>query len=533
MRKQKTILTLIILLALIPCFSSFSQISPGDLSQVHSQLEGMSNCTQCHTLGAKVSNEKCLACHTEIKDRLDQNKGYHSYTGVKDKSCVSCHNDHHGRTFEIIRFEKEKFDHQQAGYALNGAHSKKTCADCHKSEFIKDPKVKNKKYATYLGLSTECLSCHTDYHQNSLSKTCTECHGFDAFKPALKFDHNKSRFPLVGKHQGVECLKCHKTEIKDGKSYQKFAGISYSNCTSCHTDIHKNLFGQDCRQCHNEESFHNIQGISNFDHNKTNFKLEDKHQAVTCKSCHKTALTDPVKHERCSDCHADYHNQQFSRPENTPDCSTCHSTKGFKGSSYTIDQHNTGIFPLEGAHLATPCFACHLKSEKWNFREIGLRCNDCHPDIHATYLDQKYYPGSDCKSCHSTNWWSDIRFDHGITGFLLEGAHVKQTCRTCHFTKDDSGKINQRFSGLTSKCADCHKDIHAGQFEVEGLTECARCHGFENWKAGKFDHNTARFILDGRHKNVECIKCHKPNLVNGVSVVQYKLNEFKCESCHR
>jgi uncharacterized paraquat-inducible protein A len=53
----------------------FSQISPGELSQAHAHLEGMSKCTQCHTLGDKVSNIKCLACQTEIKERIDQQKG--------------------------------------------------------------------------------------------------------------------------------------------------------------------------------------------------------------------------------------------------------------------------------------------------------------------------------------------------------------------------------------------------------------------------------------------------------------------------
>ena len=49
----------------------FSQISPGELAKVHAHLEGMSNCTQCHSLGAKVSNEKCLDCHKEVKTGCD------------------------------------------------------------------------------------------------------------------------------------------------------------------------------------------------------------------------------------------------------------------------------------------------------------------------------------------------------------------------------------------------------------------------------------------------------------------------------
>ena len=57
---------------------AYSQISPGDLAEAHAHLEGMSNCTECHTLGEKVSNDKCLECHTLLKDRVDNKLGYHS-----------------------------------------------------------------------------------------------------------------------------------------------------------------------------------------------------------------------------------------------------------------------------------------------------------------------------------------------------------------------------------------------------------------------------------------------------------------------
>jgi nitrate/TMAO reductase-like tetraheme cytochrome c subunit len=533
MRTRIRIFASIMILTAICGYHGFAQISPGDLSDVHSQLEGMSNCTQCHSLGDKVSDDKCLACHTEIKERIDQNKGYHSSSEVRGKSCFTCHNDHHGKTFEIIRFEKNQFNHDLAGYKLLGAHSKKACEACHKPEYIKDQKIKNKKYHSYLGLHTDCLACHADYHENTLSKNCTDCHDYEAFKPALKFDHNNTKFKLVGKHAAVSCTKCHKFEIKDGREVKKFVVIPFASCTNCHTDVHKNQFGPDCRQCHNEESFHTIQGMADFDHNKTRFPLVDKHQTISCKLCHKTALTDPVKHDRCSDCHIDYHTNQFSKQGITPDCSACHSTKGFAGSSYTIEKHNESVFPLEGAHLATPCFACHQKTEKWNFREIGIRCSDCHTDIHDSYIDKKYYPEANCKNCHSVVKWSEINFDHATTDFPLAGAHLNQTCRTCHFIKNSDGNVNQRFFSLTSNCTDCHKDVHAAQFENNGVTNCTQCHGFDNWKNSKFDHNTARFVLDGRHKDVACIKCHKPVQAGDLTYIQYKLNDFKCEDCHQ
>jgi hypothetical protein len=129
-----------------------------------------------------------------------------------------------------------------------------------------------------------------------------------------------------------------------------------------------------------------VKGVKNFDHNKTNFKLEEKHLGVNCKLCHKTKFTDPLKYARCTDCHVDYHNRQFAKDDVSPDCSQCHTVKGFTLFSYTMEQHNLGKFPLQGAHAAIPCFACHKKQEKWSFRKIGINCNDCHTDIHQSFI---------------------------------------------------------------------------------------------------------------------------------------------------
>ncbi len=141
---------------LLSCFKLSAQISPGDLSVPHSQLEGLSNCTKCHVLGNKVSSEKCLACHTEIKERITLQKGYHASTDLKGKECIVCHSDHHGKNFRMIRFDTAKFDHNLTGYTLSVPHSKKQCADCHNAKFISDQKIKTRK-DTYLGLSTGCL----------------------------------------------------------------------------------------------------------------------------------------------------------------------------------------------------------------------------------------------------------------------------------------------------------------------------------------------------------------------------------------
>jgi hypothetical protein len=530
---MKTIIKycLIFLVILFAEKGTFAQISPGDLCEAHAHLEGMTNCTLCHILGDKVTDEKCLDCHKELKARIEQNKGYHVSSEVKGKTCVSCHNDHHGRKFEVVRFAKDKFDHKLTGYILEGAHAKKECKDCHKVENIANQEIKKKKF-TYLGLGTECLSCHEDQHQKTLSSNCLDCHNYDKFKPAPAFDHEKAKFKLVGKHQSVACEKCHKIETKNGKNFQVFTGIKFQNCVACHADVHENKFGQDCKKCHNEQSFHEIKGIGNFDHNKTAFKLEGLHQAVSCVKCHKGNLTDPLKHEKCTDCHTDYHEKQFVKEGKSPDCIECHSVNGFVGSSYTIEKHALNNFPLKGAHLATPCFVCHKKQVKWSFKQIGNQCVDCHENIHKSFIDEKYYPNADCKVCHTENQWPEVNFDHSKTPYPLEGAHKDQDCHECHFKIGTDGETHQQFAGLQKQCSNCHKDSHRNQFEKNGVTDCMACHEKISWDVNQFDHNKTRFKLEGKHANVACKDCHKETIEGDSKFVLYKINEFKCEDCH-
>ncbi|MBK7215367.1 MAG: cytochrome C [Bacteroidales bacterium] len=510
-----------------------SQISPGDLAKVHSHLEGMSNCTKCHILGEKVSNDKCLACHTELKSRISSNKGYHSSAEVKGKQCASCHSDHHGVNFQIIRFDKTKFNHALTGYKLIGAHSKKKCEDCHKPQYIKDAKIKAKKY-TFLGMGTDCLSCHTDYHQKSLSSNCTDCHDNEKFKPATKFSHQKSGFKLTGKHQDVPCAECHKTSMRSGVKYQEFKGVKYANCTNCHKDAHDNKFGQKCSECHNTESFAAVGGVKNFDHSKTDFNLEGKHQAVSCKSCHKIKLTTPLLHKHCTDCHVDYHEKQFVKNGVSPDCSECHSVQGFKGSSFTIEKHNSSGFSLKGAHLATPCISCHKKETKWKFKEIGKNCKDCHENIHTGKISEKYYPEENCENCHTNNRWNQVEFDHKTTQFILEGAHETKTCRDCHFNKEVKGHANQAFKDLSMNCSDCHTDTHNQQFDENGKTDCKKCHNSIAFKPTvSFDHNKSQFPLDGKHSGLPCEKCHQPVTIGEATFILYKTKKIKCEDCHQ
>lgn len=607
---QLSVFRLVWLVGFIVC-SEFvlGQISPGKLSKAHSHLEGMSQCTQCHILGDKVSDQKCLDCHADLKRSIQANKGYHVSYEVKPKNCISCHSEHHGLKFEMIRFDQKTFNHRLTGYELEGAHKSKDCRDCHKPEYIQNTELK-KNAKTFLGLDTKCLTCHADYHQKTLSGDCAKCHNFEKFKPAIKFNHQKSDFPLAGAHQKLDCAACHKKEIRNGKEFQKFADLEFKSCVACHKDEHKGRFGNNCKACHTEESFHKIktstsfnhsltgftlegkhkvldcrkchdnregtQGqfkefvslrkpdcinchkdvhegkfgedckkchhqesfhiskrLDQFDHSLTKFPLEGKHQAVDCKKCHKAgSMTDPVAYDACKKCHEDYHKGEFNSNGSYNDCAACHSVTGFTESTFGFEHHQKSAFPLTGAHLAVECKSCHHKGDRWNFRKIGNLCKDCHKDPHEGVLDPKFYESNQCTSCHIDESWTQINFDHGKTNFTLEGKHLQTSCRKCHFNQEKNGTFTQKFNNKEKQCVHCHENPHGQQFNQGGVTDCARCHGFNGWDNKNFNHDNARFKLEGEHKVVSCARCHEPMIVDNRKVINYRNGKLECKDCH-
>ncbi|WP_430932231.1 hypothetical protein [Saccharicrinis sp. 156] len=522
---------LLLLGLLLQALNSYAQLSPGELSKVHAHLEGLANCTKCHVLNQKETTSKCLECHTEIQSLIDQGKGYHASSKVESKKCAKCHGEHFGRNFEITRFDKDKFNHDLSGYKLEGKHNVINCTECHKQDLITHKISKKKSGISYLGLGTECLSCHADFHQSTLSNSCLDCHNQDSFRPAPGFDHAQTHYPLIGKHQTVDCEQCHPIITQNDQEFQKFSGINYANCTDCHTDIHNGKFGNDCRKCHSEFSFHQVKGLDSFNHDMTNFPLKGRHQYIDCRDCHTQSLTATLKHGRCNDCHSDYHERQFAKKGASPDCAECHTVEGFAPSTYTIEKHNFTDFPLEGAHLATPCIACHKTETGWNFTFAENKCIRCHDNFHQDVLPEKYLPENNCQCCHTVIKWSEIQFDHNQTNYQLQGRHQEVSCRNCHFSEDENG-LNQQFSGMDPSCVTCHTDIHFKQFIENGENKCERCHVFTSWKPEKFDHNNTRFVLDGKHATLECYRCH--TLTDGLveNYIVYKFDDISCSKCH-
>ena len=108
-----------------------------------------------------------------------QHRGLHSTyptAGKPGEACVKCHSDHNGENFALLHWDPtpKGFDHTKTGYMLDGKHVGVNCRQCHQAKnipassrgFLAQPQKDLSQ--TYLGLSTQCATCHEDKHQGRL-----------------------------------------------------------------------------------------------------------------------------------------------------------------------------------------------------------------------------------------------------------------------------------------------------------------------------------------------------------------------------
>jgi hypothetical protein len=559
-------------------FASFSaaQISPGPLARPHQDLEGATHCIDCHKLAGGKGAFRCLECHTEIAERLNEHKGLHFSYGLppgSSQECIKCHSDHNGIDFPIVKWDIKTFDHKQTGYVLEGKHAGVECKKCHTPEHIaakERPLIKMKDLSrTFIGTSELCGTCHKDFHNGRLGPKCESCHNFTDWKNvAGTFDHSKTRYPLTGQHQQVKCEKCH-TPGPDGKP--RYSGIPFGKCDDCHKDPHHGSFTQSCATCHTTSSWKRVtRGLEeNFDHSKTKYPLEGKHKTVECDACHANGdFKKELLFAKCTDCHKDAHNGQFLKRPDKGECSACHDLNGWKPSKFDVKMHATSKYPLQGKHAKVECAGCHIPKGKDTLYKVKFaRCLDCHKDEHQTQFASSPWLNA-CEKCHDLNGFTPSTFSiakHKQTRFELTGGHVAVLCSDCHKpasafrtatllpasaavqVENSAQKPGYHTTAVfhfrDDSCTTCHKDPHNGQFDerMKALRGdgtpigCEACHGTKNWKdLTRFDHDRTKFALVGAHKAVVCIDCHKPpNL--GTKLIDANFTEapIKCEECHQ
>jgi hypothetical protein len=505
-------------------------------------------CNKCHTperiAPAEKTNIKykdltrtylgvptaCVACHQDV------------HAGRLGQNCLQCHN------YTDWKDIAAKFDHSKTRYPLTGLHKDVKCEKCH------TPGPDNKPRYTGIPFG-KCNDCHADPHKGSFAQqACTACHNTNSWKRvsqsglSTNFDHSKTKYPLVGKHQTVECVACHLNG--DFKKELPFA-----KCMDCHKDEHQGQFAKrqdrgECASCHNLDGWK----PSLFDvkaHQKSAYPLEGGHAKLECMQCHIPKGKETVyklKFALCMDCHKDDHNRQFAGEPYQNHCEKCHTLNGYSPSTFTLAKHKESSFPLTGSHAAVPCNDCHkLGDPKRPKSEIpyhfqGLSCETCHQDPHnGQFKDRMRTVAANgkpagCEVCHSTKTWKDLdRFDHSKTSFALVGAHRAVACIDCHKPPNmETSMKNVDFKVAPEKCEQCHEDAHGKQFAKNDITLCADCHNSTKWKPSTFDHDTrTAFSLQGEHRNVKCEGCHKLfKPVDGKQVLFYKPCPKECSACH-
>lgn len=497
--------------------------SPGPLHKTHADLEGDDNCDRCHSSGKKVDGAKCLTCHDDLDRRIKAGQGLHG-RAYRGQPCAKCHIEHIGRTSHLVRWpggDKDKLDHQQTGWPLDGEHRGVGCAKCHTK--------RNKRGAsTYLGLSTTCNSCHEDPHKGRFGTKCQECHSELGWKRVRmedfekKFDHGRTRFPLEGKHRSVDCKKCHGEPAR-------FTGLKFGACSDCHEDPHKGRFEQKCESCHSVNGWKLVEGLRD---NHPGIRLVGGHRSVKCAACHDQGNDRaPSKGTRCVSCHAPVHKARFG-----DNCQRCHRSIRWMGLPEKLGRsvHDRTRYPLEGEHAKVDCARCHPKrlSPPKRFRGIAFdKCNSCHDDRHRGEFAKR--DGGDCGQCHTLAGFRPTTFgveQHGTTAFALDGRHTATPCGACH--KGKRPRLDLRVGKST--CAECHDNPHGNQFAAEmQLGGCAHCHNTSGWNNPKVDHST--WPLTGAHASARCSACHTPSEADRTTGggATYRGVPRECEKCHR
>lgn len=167
---------------------------------------------------------------------------------------------------------------------------------------------------------------------------------------------------------------------------------------------------------------------------------------------------------RCIDCHADAHAGQFNDRSDGGSCETCHRESGFRSSTFLLPAHQGTGFPLEGAHRAVSCDRCHTvtvingtRTRLFRWAKVPV-CESCHSDVHRGEFASLKIDG--CASCHTSQSWTSLEYDHSRAGFRLEGKHRLVPCTGCHREEKQGGQW--RFRGTPTECVGCHTNVREG-----------------------------------------------------------------------
>lgn len=473
-------------------------------------------CGNCHETRRMVDKA--------VIKRVNEQSNRRTFLGLST-TCSDCHFDEHraqvGQLCRNCHTEQgwkpaPGFDHDHdSAFPLLGKHEEVKCSGCHPPLEDKStpadlfPQPVRKTHPQFAGIDHQtCGQCHKDPHKGEFGESCDSCHTEKGWKiiggtQTDRAFHQTTRFPLRGRHMRVDCKACHGAG-KDGQ-LARLKGLAFGSCNDCHADAHlgqldsgKRGRGPDCDSCHTEAGFLASMKFTLARHDKTGYPLVGAHRAVSCLSCHEddnsllqkipAATVRELKSKgrpflfslarfhfpsntmRCESCHRDEHAGQF--PPSPNGCLTCHKLASFKDLNFDHDRDTD--FRLTGKHASTACGSCHRPEQiqgttTARYRPMAQQtCAECHRDVHVGQFADASKKQTACERCHGTNTFKPAEhFKHEppFTSFLLDGAHSRAACRSCHPPVSvDTGVTATYYKPLPATCAGCHVDVHKGEF---------------------------------------------------------------------
>lgn len=265
-------------------------------------------CASCHKPAGKqtrfmLKSDACVDCHKDEHDGQFAGAPWRNH-------CEQCHN---GASFKTSNFSLAK--HQKSSFPLTGSHEAIPCNECHKP-------MAETKVTPYHFSHLSCTSCHEDVHKGQFAERmaaldaagkplgCEACHSTKEWSDVSRFDHSKTKSPLIGSHRAVACAECHRPpNLERTMMHVQFAKTTQS-CSGCHENPHADQFGtraENCAGCHDTNKWR----PSHFDHGTTSFPLKGGHEDVACSACHTlkkmvngtSVLFYKPTPTRCEDCH--------------------------------------------------------------------------------------------------------------------------------------------------------------------------------------------------------------------------------------
>lgn len=233
---------------------------------------------------------------------------------------------------------------------------------------------------------------------------CELCHKPTGWVPA-SFPHERTGFPLSGRHQQTACKACHAQDFN-----QPLARA----CASCHRDGHAGEFGQRCEGCHDSSGWEAL--FTADTHRRTNFPLTGRHALIPCQECHTDARGPQLgrKTVECIGCHQrDYDRTGAISLDHaalgfSTECRQCHEPWRFKGARFP--GHEACFQIGRGEHAGIPCLRCHTSLA--NVALTGAcatrtaACSGCHEHSCSRVEEEhREVPGYQCKDqkcyeCH-------------------------------------------------------------------------------------------------------------------------------------